>query len=118
MQSSPLVITNQVLGDNFGFNLVFPYDVNGWEITMTLKKSLTQIDAQADAQAQVTPTGLTPDDNGNETVALALTAAQTAALKATTYYFDITTKDLSGNVEHVISPESCVSFIKTVTQNP
>ena len=118
MQQSPLVISNVVLGDSFGWNMVFPYNVNGWELTMTLKKSLSQSDGQADARVQMTPVGLVADANGNYTTTLALTPAQTATLLPIAYYFDITSKDLSANVEHIVSPESVVTFIPSVTLTP
>jgi hypothetical protein len=115
-----LVITNQVIGDNFGFVMLFPYNVNNWEITLTVKKALTQTDALADAKAVANPTGVSPDSLGNYSVPLALTVAQTLALVQGTYYFDIVTKDDSApaNVAHVISPQSTVSFIGSVTLTP
>lgn len=118
MQQSPLIITDQVLGDNYGFNLAFPYDVNNWQITMTLKQKLTQTDSTADAQVQVIPTGVVQDDIAYYNVTLALLPGVTALLSARSYYFDIITKDTAGNIEHIISPESSVTFIPTVTQNP
>jgi len=112
-----IILQDQVLGDNFGFILQFPYDINGWEILLTLKSCKNVTDAYADVKVAINPTGVTPDVNGLYNVTLATTAAQTAALSAKSYWFDIVTKDTSGNVAHVISPESQVSFIQSVTQS-
>lgn len=116
----PVLVENlQILGDDFGYLMFFPYDINGFTITMTLKKDLaSQTDAEADAHVQVTPTGVTADANGNYNVLLSLTAAVTSTLEATTYYFDIVTKDCTCVVQHIISPRSTISFINRVTLNP
>ena len=113
--NEPIYIVDQVLGDNYGFALQFPYSINGWEIILTLKNDKGVTDAYADVKVLITPTGITPDANGYYNVTLATTAAQTAALAEGTYYFDIVTKDTSGNVAHVLSPESQVTFIQSVT---
>lgn len=111
----PLAIVDQVVGDNFGFYLQFPYSINGWEIRMTVKSLLTLSDDDAEIQVTINPVGVVPDDNGFYNVTLASTAAQTANLDSGTYFFDIVTKDTSNNVAHVLSPQSTVSFIPSVT---
>ena len=48
---TPLVLTDQIIGDNFGFNLKFPYDPSGFRVALTLKKAPDQAAADADAAA-------------------------------------------------------------------
>lgn len=111
---TPLVLTDQIIGDNFGFNLKFPYDPSGFRVALTLKKALDQAVADAEKVIAAVPT-TTAGTDGLYSVTVALTAAQTAALDAESYFFDIVTTDLSGVVEHIVHPESTVQFLKSVT---
>jgi hypothetical protein len=111
---TPLVITDQIIGDNFGFNLKFPYNVSGFRVVLTLKKALEQLTADAEKIIAAVP-ATTADADGFYNVTIALTASQTAALDAESYFFDIVTTDLSGVVEHIVHPESTVQFLQSVT---
>lgn len=113
-----LTLTNQVLTDDFGFNCGFPYNINGYTIRMTMKKSLSQSDANADAKVVATPNAVTVDDDGIYWVLLVIAAADISELDPISYYFDIVTKDGDGKVAHLVSPQSTVSFIDSVTENP
>ena len=113
-----VTINDQPIGDTFGFNLQFPYNISNYRITLTAKQSKKQSDTAADLRISVTAGTITPDANGMYNITLASLPGQTSGLHETTYFFDVATVDTNGNVTHLIHPDSTITFIQPDTENP
>ena len=96
-------------GDNKSFTLSFtdavgdPIDITGWKIYFTMKKSLTQSDAEADLKEDTEE----HDDPENGLTSIHLSNGQTDTLGSselpTDYFYDIQVKKTDGSVLTVIS---------------
>jgi len=90
-------------GDNEPYTLEFtrngePEPITGWKIYFTMKKKLSQSDADANLKVDITE----HDDPENGKTSIYLTNGQTDDLEPGDYFFDIQVKKADGIIKTIL----------------